>query len=165
MTLTTGDTVLLNPSMPIPGMKQTVLASLLNETLYFLEKLIQHHLSYAVEHALPDTGYQSSHLRICAVFEYCLAVVLRQVNRHIALHKARPTRTFAAENIMRRRLFLLDGNFSFVSSFDRGNANLHGRFVLVRSNFAHLLAPWHALRHDLSIEQYLPNFLPGCVKC
>ena len=43
--------------------------SLLNETLYFLEKLIEHHLSYAIEHSLPDTGYQSSHLRIRAVFE------------------------------------------------------------------------------------------------
>jgi len=45
MTLTMGDTVLLDPSILIPEMKQTVLASWLNETLYFLEKLIQHHLA------------------------------------------------------------------------------------------------------------------------
>src|SRR4029450_1660743 len=142
MTLTMGDTVLLDRSTLRPGMKRTVLTSFLNETLYFLEKLIEHHLSYAVEHPLPDTSYQSSHLRIRAVFEYCLAVFLRQVNRHIASHKARPTGPFAAKNIMRRRLFLLDGNLPFVSSFDRSNTNLHGCFVLIRSNFAHLLAPW-----------------------
>ena len=106
-------------------MKQTLSVSLSNETLYFFKELIQHHLSYAVEHPLPDTGYQSSHLRIRAVFKYRLAVVLRQINRHIALHKARATRTFAAENIMRWRLFLLDGNLAFVSSFNRSNANFH----------------------------------------
>src|SRR5262245_4438659 len=105
MTLTMGHTVLLDQSILIPGETDS-LATLLNETLYLLEKLIQHHLGYAVEHSLPDTGYQSSHLRIRAVFKYCLAVVLFQINRHIALHKARPTGPFTAENIVRRRLFL-----------------------------------------------------------
>src|SRR6267142_2611292 len=112
MTLTMGDTVLLDRSTLRSGIKQTFLTSLLNETLYFLEKLIQHHLSYAIEHPLPDTGYQSSHFRIRAVFEYCLAIVLRQVNRHIALHKPWPTGTLPAENVMRRCLLFLDGNLS-----------------------------------------------------
>jgi hypothetical protein len=165
MTLTMGNTVLLDRPIVIPVMKQTVLAGWLNETLYLLEKLIQHHLGDAVEHSLPDTGDQSSHLRIRAVFEHCLPVVFLQIYGHIPLHKARPTGPFAAKNIMRRRLFLLDGNLAFVSSFNRSNANLHGRFVLIRSNFAHLLASRHALGHDLRIEQHLPNFLPGCVKC
>jgi hypothetical protein len=160
-----GDTVLINRSILIPGMKQTVLARSLNETLYFFEKLIQHHFSDAVEHSLPDTGYQSSHLRIRAVFEHCLPVALLQVYSYIALHKTRSTGPLAAENVMRRCLLLLDGNLSFVSSFNGSDANLHGCFVLIRSNFVQVVAAWHALRHDLRIEQHLPNFLPGGVKC
>jgi hypothetical protein len=140
------------------------MVSLLDETLNFLEKLIQHHLGDAVEHSLTDAGYQSSHFRICTVFEHCLSVFFFEVNRYIALHEARSPGPFAAKNIMRRCPFLLDRNLPFVSSFDRSNANLHGRFVLIRSNFVHGLAPWHALRHDLGVEQYLPNFLPGSVK-
>jgi hypothetical protein len=65
MTLTTGNTIRL------PGS----LANLSDETFYFFEKLIQHHLSHAVEHPLPDAGYQASYFRIRAVFEYCLAVI------------------------------------------------------------------------------------------
>ena len=142
-----------------------VLASLLNETFYLLEKLIQHHPGYAVQHSLPDTGYQSPHLRIRAVFEHRLTVVLLQVYGHVALHKSRPAGPLAAENVVRRRLFVLDGNLSFVSSLDRSDANLHSRFVSIRRNFAHVLTSRHTLGHDLRIEQHLPDFLPRRVKC
>src|SRR5215510_14410641 len=162
MTLTMGDTVLFAYSNT--WSETDGLASLLDETLYLLEKLIQHHLSDAVEHSLTDAGYQSSHFCICTVFEHCLPLVFLEVNRYVALHEARSAGPFAAENIMRRRVFILDRNLSFVSSFDRSNANLHGRFVLIRSNFVHLLAPWHALGHDLGVEQYLPNLVPRSVK-
>src|SRR5262245_24908137 len=64
------------PIYPDTGMKQPVLASSLNKTLYFLKKLIHHHLGDSVEHSLPDTGYQSSHLRIRTVFKHCLPVIL-----------------------------------------------------------------------------------------
>src|SRR5215510_12035169 len=162
MTLTMGDTVLF--VYPNTWSETVSLASSLDETLNFLEKLIQHHLSDTVKHSLTDAGYQSSHFRICTVFEHCLPLVFLEINRYIALHEARSPGTLAAENIMRRRLFILDRNLPFVSPFDRSNANLHGRFVLIRSNFVHLLAPWHALGHDLGVEQYLPNLVPRSVK-
>src|SRR5215831_14957108 len=162
MTLTVGDIVLL--VYPNTGCETDSLASLLDKTLYFLEKLIHHHLSDTVEHSLTDACYQSSHFRIGTVFEHCLPLVFLEVNRYIALHETRSAGPFAAENIMRRRVFILDRNLPFVSPFNRSNANLHGRFVLIRPNFVHLLTPWHALGHNLGVEQYLPNFLPGSVK-
>jgi hypothetical protein len=124
----------------------------LDKGFHFLEKLIQHHLSDTVQHPLPHTCDQSSDPRVRAILEHRVPVVLFQIYRYIPLHETRPAGTFAAQNIVTRWLLILDRDLSFISSFNGSDADLHDRFVLIRSDGAHGLAAGDTLGHNLRIE-------------
>src|SRR5687767_339622 len=66
---------------------------------------------------------------------------------------------------MRRRLFVLDRHLTFVSTFNRGDADFHGRFILIGTDLVERLTARHALRHHLWVEQNLPNPIPRSTEC
>ena len=135
-----------------------------DEALHLFEKLFNHHLGHAVQHALADARDQSADLGIRAVLEQGLSVAFFQIDRHVPLHEAGPARPFSAENVVRRRPFVFDRYFSLIVPFDRRDADLHVGFVLIRRHFVHALAARDALRDDLGIEQDLPNPVPRRVE-
>src|SRR5207253_7301070 len=123
------------------------------------KKLVHHHLGHTVQHPLPNTGDQASDFGIRAILEQGLTVVVFQVDGYVALHKARPSRSFAAQNIMGRWLLVFDGNLSFIISLHRCDANLHRGLVLVWRDFLETFTAGHALRHYFWIHENFPNSL------
>src|SRR5215831_12631110 len=130
----------------------------------FFQRLIDDHLGYPTNHALPHIGNEPAHLCVSVVGEHGLLALSGQIDRRLSFHKARRATPINRHTVMCGRRFIVQLHGPLISALDRGNAQFQSRLIRIRSYLFERLTTWQDFRNGLGIHQKGPDLLHGGIE-